>query len=257
MIFLKLGGSLITEKARPLTARVEVINRLASEIVAAWRSASGLPLLLGHGSGSFGHFTAARAGTHHGSRSPQDWSGFVAVADSARQLHQIVMREMLNAGLPVVSFPPSAMLLAREGEILTYHSAPIARALEHGLIPVVYGDAAFDESRGSAIVSTEQVFSALAREFHPDRLLLAGFEAGVLGANGQTLEVIRGSDLPLLEFGQVPGEDVTGGMRAKVEQALAWAADLSPVEILIFSAESAGTLKDVLGGARAGTRVEV
>ena len=56
--FLKLGGSLITDKSQPYTARLEVIDRLAQEILQARQENPGLLLLLGHGSGSFGHTPA-------------------------------------------------------------------------------------------------------------------------------------------------------------------------------------------------------
>ena len=255
MIFLKLGGSLITDKAEPLTARSDVIKRLAAEIAAAWRASSDMSLLIGHGSGSFGHHAASQSGTHLGAHSAGDWSGFVSVAFAARQLHQLVMQELVTAGLPAISFPPSSMLLAHERQILSYHIAPIARALDHGLLPVVHGDVAFDDTQGSAIISTEQLFSALAGEFHPARLLLAGLQPGVLGPDGETLAAITGGDYEQLQFNQVPGEDVTGGMQAKVKQALQWAARFPAAEILIFSAEQPGTLQDVLGGSSAGTRV--
>jgi isopentenyl phosphate kinase len=256
MIFLKLGGSLITDKSKPLTPHTDVINRLAAEIASAWRGASEMPLLLGHGSGSFGHHAAALAGTHLGAHTAQDWSGFVSVADAARQLHQLVMQALVNAGLPALSYPPSSMALAEDGEVITYHTAPIVHAVEYGLIPVVYGDVVFDESRGSAILSTEQIFSALARDLKPDRLLLAGQAAGVLDDDGDTVTVLHLSDLPGLKFQELPGQDVTGGMRAKVEQAMAWAVKFDQAEVLIFSASQPGTLKDVLLGGISGTRVE-
>ena len=34
-VFLKLGGSLITDKTRPHTPRLEVLRRLAGEVAAA------------------------------------------------------------------------------------------------------------------------------------------------------------------------------------------------------------------------------
>ena len=53
--FLKLGGSLITDKSRPQTARLDVLERLASEIAQAYHKHPDLSLVIGHGSGSFGH----------------------------------------------------------------------------------------------------------------------------------------------------------------------------------------------------------
>lgn len=57
---VKLGGSLITRKDTPDTARLDVIHRLARELARA--QSAGHRLVLGHGSGSFGHPAARRAG---------------------------------------------------------------------------------------------------------------------------------------------------------------------------------------------------
>ena len=61
--FLKLGGSLITDKRQPETPRMDVIERLAQEIAAARAANPSLQLVLGHGSGSFGHIYARQYGT--------------------------------------------------------------------------------------------------------------------------------------------------------------------------------------------------
>ncbi len=63
LTFLKLGGSLITDKDSPHTARPEILRRLADEIVAARQSNPAMQLLIGHGSGSFGHMPAKKYGT--------------------------------------------------------------------------------------------------------------------------------------------------------------------------------------------------
>jgi isopentenyl phosphate kinase len=52
--FLKLGGSLITDKTHPYTARPEMLDALVGEIVKAFRDNADLHLVLVHGSGSFG-----------------------------------------------------------------------------------------------------------------------------------------------------------------------------------------------------------
>ena len=61
--FLKLGGSLITEKDLPRTPLLEVIERLVGEIASVLSGKVNLKLLLGHGSGSFGHVPAKEYGT--------------------------------------------------------------------------------------------------------------------------------------------------------------------------------------------------
>jgi isopentenyl phosphate kinase len=55
LVFLKLGGSLITDKDTPRSPRRDVLARLAAEILYAHRQRPQMQLVIGHGSGSFGH----------------------------------------------------------------------------------------------------------------------------------------------------------------------------------------------------------
>jgi len=174
MIFLKLGGSLITEKSQTETARLEVIDRLATEIQDVRRENPELTILLGHGSGSFGHHAAAKFGTHHGVSTIEDWKGVAAVWKAANMLHRFVMDSLLAAGLPVISFPPSASAIAKDGELISLAIQPIQHALLKGLIPVTHGDVVFDETRGATIASTESIFSYLTDTIKPSRILLTG-----------------------------------------------------------------------------------
>ncbi len=56
LVFLKLGGSLITDKNQRYTARLDRLSHLADEIRTALTDLPDLRLVLGHGSGSFGHY---------------------------------------------------------------------------------------------------------------------------------------------------------------------------------------------------------
>jgi isopentenyl phosphate kinase len=255
MIFLKLGGSLITDKARPLTARHAVIDRMAYETSEALHANPDLQLVIGHGSGSFGHHLGARHGTRQGARTAADWLGFSKVAGAARQLHQLVMQAFLERELPVMSFSPSAFLISNTGSFEEGFMKSVQLALEAGLIPVVHGDVVFDVSQGATIFSTEQVFNALGRFLEPTRYLLAGIEPGVLAPEGEILEDVHPDDVGQLVFDPPGGEDVTGGMRGKVEEASMFAAEHPQCEVLIFSPEADGSLTQVLLGGGAGTRI--
>ena len=63
LVFLKLGGSLITDKRLPETPRLDVIRQVAATIAACLHREPALRLLIGHGSGSFGHVYGRRYGT--------------------------------------------------------------------------------------------------------------------------------------------------------------------------------------------------
>ena len=66
IVFLKLGGSLITDKDKPYTPRLDKLANLSLEIKTVLDSIPELVLILGHGSGSFGHTAAKKHGTRDG-----------------------------------------------------------------------------------------------------------------------------------------------------------------------------------------------
>jgi len=138
--FLKLGGSLITDKDQPETALIEQINGLLSQI-AEWRSDNPSDwLLLGHGSGSFGHHAAAQYGTRQGVRCREDALGYQRVWYSARKLNQIIIEQAQSLNLPLMSFPPSACITTDNHEIKGWNLQPLIQSFHLGLIPLVYGD---------------------------------------------------------------------------------------------------------------------
>lgn len=248
LIFLKLGGSLLTDKTAVERVRPAVLARLAGEIEAARRARPDLQLLIGHGSGSFGHVAAARYGTRHGATTPQAWAGFAQVSDAAARLNAVTRQALLAAGAPVITLQPSASAVCREGVIQQLATWPVQAALQAGLIPLLYGDVAFDEARGSAIISTEEVLGYLAAQLRPAWFLLAGETEGVLDASGQVIPLITPQRLPEVQavLQGSRGTDVTGGMASKVREMAALVQRQPELSIRIFSGLTAGTLTAAL-----------
>ena len=75
LTFVKLGGSLITDKRVEQAFRADIAARVAFEIAQAVNAAP-QPLIIGHGSGSFGHFPAHVHGTMEGVATRDQWRGF-------------------------------------------------------------------------------------------------------------------------------------------------------------------------------------
>jgi isopentenyl phosphate kinase len=258
MIFLKLGGSLITDKAKPETPRRALLRRLAGEIGQAWIELGQPPLLLGHGSGSFGHPVAHKHQTHLGVSGSEAWRGFAEVWAAAACLNHLVMQALQEADLPAIAFPPSASAICQDGMLRNLAIEPLRQAIQAGLLPVIYGDVAFDSARGGCILSTESVFGYLAPYLHPTRILLAGLVPGVLSATakrGRPLATLRSRDLPAIELSGAPQIDVTGGMAEKVRWALALAKAYPETEVRIFSAKRKNALLRALRGYALGTRI--
>jgi isopentenyl phosphate kinase len=222
LVFLKLGGSIITDKRRYETPRPAVIARAAKEISAALQTRPDLQLVLGHGSGSFGHFVADKYQVRAGGL--QDWRGYAETSASVQRLNRLVVDAMLSEGLRVVALQPSASMRCHDGEPVEMAIDPAANLIQHGAIPLVYGDVTLDDARGCTIVSTEQIFAYMARALRPQRMIIVGEVAGVYSGDPQRDSIVRLiPDISSRNYAEVEhmlstsfGVDVTGGMLSKI-----------------------------------------
>jgi isopentenyl phosphate kinase len=241
LFFLKLGGSAITDKTREATPRENVIRRAAKEVRHARAVDRDLKILLGHGSGSFGHYAAKRSGFGQ----PDNWEAYAETGAAAARLDRIVADIFLGEGVPVVSLQPSASARCREGELQSLAVDPIHATLEHGLIPLVYGDVALDETRGMTIISTEQIFGLLAPILHPKRIIYASAVNGIFTADpaedgsAELIPEITPSNFTDIQsgLGAAHGVDVTGGMLDKVRHNLALVQQLHRLEVYVIGAQ--------------------
>jgi isopentenyl phosphate kinase len=259
LVFVKLGGSVITDKRRARTARLEVIRRLAGEIAEAVADGYVGRLILGHGSGSYGHWVAKQYGTREGVHTPAQWRGYYKVAAAAADLNRIVAEALRQAGVPAKTIRPSASARCKDGMLAYLDTGPVSAALAQGLVPLVYGDVALDSVRGGTIVSTEDIFVYLADRFEPARILLAGEVAGVLRPDGGVIGCITPKTFPEVAslLSGAAGVDVTGGMADKVARMVEL-VDVHPrTQVHVLS----GAIPELLGDALrdpstpAGTRI--
>jgi isopentenyl phosphate kinase len=263
-VFLKLGGSMITDKTRVEQVLPDVLARAASEVASALRDAPGLRLVLGHGSGSFGHVAARRYGTRNGVQGPEAWMGFVRVAEAAARLNRLVVADFLAAGVPAWSVQPSAGGWCADGQISQWQGEPVEMALARGLVPLIYGDVMLDEAQGGTIASTEELFAWLVARLRPARVILAGTVDGVYSADpladasAEPWPLITPASLPSLQasLGGSHGVDVTGGMLSKVTEMCALVEAYPQLEVRLVSGLRPGALyASLLGLPEAGGTV--
>ena len=262
LIFLKLGGSLITDKTQALTPRLETIRRISVEIAQARQEDPGCKILIGHGSGSFGHAIASRYQTQLGGQGEHFWLGFAHVWQAARKLNQIVIDTLTSSGLPVIAFPPSASVIANHHTIQKWEMHPIKLALAHDLIPIVQGDVVFDTEIGGTILSTEQIFQFLADELQPQKILLAGLDQGVYRNPEHPQEIIPHITPAILDevlpvISGAKTADVTGGMLEKVKLMLALVEQIPTLKIQILSGATPGNIRKALLGETFGTLITI
>lgn len=258
LVFLKVGGSVITDKNREATAREDVIRRTGQEISRALKARPDLSLVLGHGSGSFGHFVAdrygLRDGIQEGPQSEDNWRGYTETAAAAARLNRLVTDVFLAEGLPIFTLQPSASALCRSGELISMEIRPAAKALSHGLIPMVYGDVAFDEIWGCTIISTEQIFTCLAHELRPSRIILASIVEGVYDSDplqnpqARLFREIAPDNIAQVErtLSGSHGVDVTGGMLTKVREMYALVRSQPSLSVRLISGQREGLIERAL-----------
>jgi isopentenyl phosphate kinase len=257
---LKLGGSLITDKTLPYTPKLDILEMLSAQIAEVIQTTPTLRLVLGHGSGSFGHTAARQHSTRAGVSTPEQWHGFSEVWFQAATLNRYVMEALHAAGVPAVAFAPVSAITAIDGQVAQWELTPITSALAAGLVPVVYGDVIFDEVRGGTILSTEDLFEYLAVELGAERILLAGIEEAVYAdfpKRKVRVEKITPASFDGIRqgVGASQAEDVTGGMDSKVRQMLKLSQNNPGLTAQIFSGGKAGNLSKVLKGEVIGTLI--
>lgn len=262
IIFIKLGGSLITDRMSPYTEKPEILEKLAKEIAHLVKSKPQLKVIIGHGSGSFGHRAAIE---YHYDRS----QGFLTtrdganVAKSARELHAIVISALLKAGVPAFSIPPSATgrLDRKTLNLIEMDIKQVRRVLEIGGIPVVYGDVIpFRDGKGTGIASTEKIFSFLALHFKPSKIFLLEEAKGVCLPHLNDHNLIE--HITPQTWAQIVskiegerGDGVTGGMRQKIDQMIKIVEKNPKMEIYVASGLAEGVLEKLYISEEIGTKI--
>ena len=261
VILVKLGGSLITDKAGHEVVRPGVLTRLAVELRQVAETCP-YCLVLGHGSGSFGHAAASAGGWPAKGSSPSA-EVLARTQDAAARLHREVITALLEAGLAPFSLAPSSLMVSSKGRLSSLNAEPLIEAIESGLLPVLFGDVVLDTEDRARIYSTESVFLSIAPVLLARGVRIAaaywlGDTDGVLDSNGETIARITKANA-----GEVarslsrtaslgPGEgrskvrDVTGGMGHRVETAVALSRLGVPSWIL--NGRSEGLLARAVGG---------
>lgn len=254
LIFVKLGGSLITDKRQRYHARRDVIARLGREIASARAANPDLRLLLGHGSGSFGHVAAQESGYNREQGHPTPLA-LAQVAAAASALNQLVREELVGAGVPVLSIPPGATGTLAGGTYTSFATAHFERILAHDLVPLVFGDVGIGAAGSSGIASTESVFDTLARHLKPQRMILLGIVDGVFESppdadlpNPPLITEISPNNWSDVQksLGGSHGTDVTGGMLAKVRDMLALVEAVEGLEARLVNGLTEGVLERLL-----------
>jgi len=242
---VKLGGSLITDKKVAFSYRERAVRGLGKAMAS-----SGLPIVVVHGGGSFGHTVAKEYGLSSRRSSPAP-EGVSETREAMLKLDSKVCASLSAAGLHPYPFSPFT-LLDREGG-----PSFIARLLEGGATPVTFGDVVHD-GRGFRILSGDTMCVELAEMLGAKRCVMAIDVAGLLDESGAVIKVLSedtSADFVPSRLGK-KGADATGGIAFKVREALRMAS--SGTEVRLVSGLRLAEFSKALNGVPfRGTTVKV
>lgn len=247
-VILKLGGSVITDKAADQgVVREADLLRIAKE-VSEYRG----KMIIVHGAGSFGHTYAKKYRLDRGF----DPEGAVITHESVKKLASRVVDALNEYEIRAIAVHPMCCTVCRNRRIESMYLDNIRLMLENGFVPVLHGDVVMDLELGACVLSGDQIVPYLAKELKITRLGLGSAEEGVIDNDGKTiLEItpetfenfkhyIRGSE----------STDVTGGMLGKVQELLEL-SKTSCITSYIFNAGKEDNIHRFLNGESIGTRI--
>ncbi|MDR2698245.1 MAG: isopentenyl phosphate kinase family protein [Candidatus Methanoplasma sp.] len=220
MILIKLGGSVITDKTQYRTFNRDVVSRLCGEI-----RDSGANTIVVHGAGSFGHVLAKEYSLQNGFADFRQVPAVAKVQHDVRELNLMVVGELLGAGMPAVSVPPGSCFMMDCGKLIMDNPEVLLSASRLGIMPVMFGDVVFDRSKGFGICSGDQIMEVLCDLYCPKKAIFVSDVDGLFDKDPKTnpdaglLTEVTSERLEKVS-GVGIADDVTGGVRAKMESML-------------------------------------
>jgi isopentenyl phosphate kinase len=247
---LKLGGSVITRKEKPLTADLKAIERLGREISEAKVSR----LVLVHGGGSFGHPLAKQYELKEGYKEKSQLLGFSKTRQAMAALNKLVVDALIRRNIAAVGLQPSAFVVTKSGRIGCIEEQPLRRVLETGFLPVLYGDAVTDSDLGFTILSGDQLAAFLAIQLGASEIILGIDVDGLYTSDPKsalsarlirhiTLQELRSM---LHEIEEAKVTDVTRGMLGKILELMP--AVENGIPALIVNAAKPNNIRKALRG---------
>jgi isopentenyl phosphate kinase len=218
MIIIKLGGSVITKKAKKATFRTEIMDGLAKCIAQIDDR-----VIIIHGAGSFGHGFAKKYALNDGYSSDDQRYGYALTHRMVQELNTRVLDALHHHAIPAVSIPPHVAVLLDNHKLSWFHIEIFDSYLENGFLPVTFGDVALDTTLGFSICSGDLLMRALAERFKPENVIFIVDEDGLytsnpkIDKNAKFMESITADELNSLGTTIDDHPDVTRGMAGKIE----------------------------------------
>ena len=252
LIVIKLGGAALTDKKKIYAPRSEVIRSAARQIASI---RSRFSVFIVHGAGSYGHIPVMRFGLSGGFRNTRQLSGLSETKFRLLEWELTLSGVFREFKIPVIPLLPADYLVARNGRIDTCNTTPIKKWMRLGCVPSTGGDIVPDVSTGFSIVSGDQLAVYMAISLRASKLIFATDVDGVFDSNpnqnknARLVRRVQATSVRRIAANVSPDiTDVTGGMKAKIEEAAKAALDGIPV--FFVNLTKGNRLRDVALGRR-------
>jgi isopentenyl phosphate kinase len=213
LVLIKLGGSVVTFKDRPLAANTGAIDSISQTLAQL-----DTPVLIVHGGGSFGHYWSVKYDMHT-KPARYDPHGVSVVHESMIALNQIIVNSTVSAGLNSYGITPT---------VFTHGHKPVVAKIRQlqaiansKVIPITFGDVVHMTGAKYSILSGDAIMTMLAKILRPSRVIFATNVDGIYKdmSSRELISEIRVKGKHSIMFSKATGTDVTGGMQRKITEA--------------------------------------
>ncbi len=225
LVIIKLGGSVITYKDKPLTPNYLAIEKMANIIKELKKHNK---IIIVHGGGSFGHYWSIKYDMH---TLPSTYSdeGVSRVRESMIKLNSIIVEKFIAINLKPFSIHASSFVFnnlhCRE-QIMDM----MDMIKNNDLIPITYGDVIHTSGGNFSILSGDTLMNILSINLKPRFSIFTTNVDGIYDniINGNLIPKIlinKNKDLltsdagTKIEFSNMLF-DVTGGMKRKISESI-------------------------------------
>ena len=204
-----MGGSIITDKEKPLTPRRKVVEKIAKNLKTIKE-----PIVIVHGGGSFGHYWSVKYDMHTEPRK-YDMHGVAIVKNSMIDLNRIILDSFVKNKSNPYSLPPTDFMSGNKPILKKVKE--IEKIAKAGLVPITYGDALWYGDEKTYILSGDKIMTYLSKILKPRLSIFALNEDGLYSdlKTKKLIYELKGESPEISENRM----DVTGGMTRKVEEA--------------------------------------
>jgi len=218
LVTIKLGGSIITDKAKFKTPNKENIDKLCSIIGKFYKK--GIKFIVIHGAGSYAHIPSKEYGLADGIKNEEGKLNFSKVHLYCDELSNLIIESLIKHGMPAVSFHPATFVIQKNKEPLEIYDKMILKYLDLNYVPVSHGDVVLDNEIKTSIISGDALMDHFGKI--SDKLIFVSDVDGLLTSldgKGKVIEEVNEKNIEEI-LKMVSGSshtDVTGGMGGKIK----------------------------------------